>query len=79
MLVAAARSSGPSDALLAKRDGLLRHLRNLGTSGIRGAGLTRIEGKAQLLLLVAPGTSARMPKSFDGVPVLVRETGKAKA
>jgi len=65
--------------LIAKRDGLLRKLRQEGARGVRSAGITRSGGYEQLLLLVSPGCSAGMPKDFEGVRVIVRETAAAKA
>ena len=67
------------DALLKKRDGLLRNLRNSGVAGVRSAGLTSVDGIEQFLVLVAPGVASRVPPNFEGVPITVRETGQAKA
>lgn len=67
------------ERLLAKRDGLIRKLRQDGVPGVRSAGLARTGGMLHLLLLVAPGCAALMPKSFEGTPVMVKETGIAKA
>ena len=69
----------PDADLLAKRDGLLQVLRREGVRGVCSAGLTRSGGAEHLLLLVAPGYAARMPTSFNGTPVTVRETSVAKA
>ena len=64
---------------MAKRDDLSRYLRQVGARGIRGVGLTCVGGGEHLLLLVAPGTEADMPRTFRGSPVTVRVVTKAFA
>ena len=67
------------DSMLELRDNLLRHLQQAGVRGIRGAGLTNVGGVEHLLLLVDAASARGMPRVFQGVPVTVRVTGRAKA
>lgn len=66
-----------NDVMVARRDRLHDHLRTAGQL-VWGVGLTRADGQAEHLLVIAP-EGAEIPATFEGVDVTVRITAKAKA
>jgi hypothetical protein len=65
------------EGVLAKRVSLLRLLRKDGVSGLLSVAVTRANGHVALLVLVQPGYSGKIPRSYQGTAVMVRETTSA--
>jgi hypothetical protein len=72
------RSEAGQDAT-ARRDRLVQHLREIGAAGVLSAGLGRRDGRPVLVVLVRKAPSRKVPKVFEGTPVIVTEVAPASA